>query len=290
MAFCLPRLRAMRRYIAPSRVSVFAAVIAACPSPPRRYGLPLPVRPAGCSPDRPLRGVSRAHPRCPGVGNWEGSVPSSAMMARPLTAPIPVTSSSRQRARAGGCPGRRSRGRGRRRQAAAGAGRRCPGRRELLSDLLVQAVISALIASISRRCSAISVAWMSRNRRQRLLQLRLLALSRSRRARPAPPGTVPPHEASRNRAATPNSPRSPPRSSAARPPDLLHPPVPRLVLSQPSVRQHPQVPPPPHEYRRSMPRSFSLQCHTQSAVSLLPRPQVLTSRVTSHTSSPPPRQ
>ena len=97
MAFCLPRLRAIRRYIAPSRVSVFAAVMTAWPSAPRMYRLPLPVRPGrAVSPDCLLRGVSRAHPAaCPGVGNWEGSVPSSAMMARPLTAPIPVTSSSR---------------------------------------------------------------------------------------------------------------------------------------------------------------------------------------------------
>ncbi len=87
MAFCLPRLRAIRRYIAPRRVSVLAAVIAACPRAPRRYRFPLPVRPGfALCPDCWLRGVSRAHPAaCPGVGNWEGSVPSSAMIEVCLT-------------------------------------------------------------------------------------------------------------------------------------------------------------------------------------------------------------
>src|SRR6266568_1119472 len=52
MAFCLPRLRAIRWYIAPRRVSVLTAVIAACPRAPRRYRFPLPVRPGfAVSPD-----------------------------------------------------------------------------------------------------------------------------------------------------------------------------------------------------------------------------------------------
>ena len=45
MAFCLPRRLAIRRYCSPRRVSVLAAAITHWPSAPRRYGLPLPVRP-----------------------------------------------------------------------------------------------------------------------------------------------------------------------------------------------------------------------------------------------------
>src|SRR5256885_12278153 len=71
MAFCLPRLRAMRRYSAPSRVSVLAAVIAAWPGAPRRYRLPLPVRPGlAVSPDCPERGVQPGQAAaCPGGGD-----------------------------------------------------------------------------------------------------------------------------------------------------------------------------------------------------------------------------
>src|SRR6266702_4276642 len=69
MAFCLPRLRAIRRYMAPRRVSVLAAVIAAWPSAPRRYRLPLPVRPGFAdSPGLPgARGQAR-----PGGGVRDG--------------------------------------------------------------------------------------------------------------------------------------------------------------------------------------------------------------------------
>ena len=45
MAFCLPRRLAVRRYCSPRRLSVLAAAITHWPSAPRRYELPLPVRP-----------------------------------------------------------------------------------------------------------------------------------------------------------------------------------------------------------------------------------------------------
>src|ERR1017187_4517666 len=93
MAFCLPRLRAWRRYRAPRKVSVLAAVMTATPVAPRRYGLPLPVRPALLvAPDWMARGVSFAQEaECPGVGNWVMSVPRSATMTwaapRPMHGP-----------------------------------------------------------------------------------------------------------------------------------------------------------------------------------------------------------
>src|ERR1017187_3964438 len=92
MAFCLPRLRAIRRYIAPSLVSVLAADITAWPSAPRRYGLPLPApQLQDLSPDCMVREVSLAQAAAwPGAGNVEGSVASSAMSTRALTAPMPA--------------------------------------------------------------------------------------------------------------------------------------------------------------------------------------------------------
>ena len=61
------------------------------------YRLPLPVRPGlVVSPDCMVRGVRRAQAAaCPGVGNIDGSVPSSAMMTWALRSPTPVISSSR---------------------------------------------------------------------------------------------------------------------------------------------------------------------------------------------------
>src|SRR5450755_1784226 len=96
MAFCLPRLRAWRRYRAPGKVSVLAAVMTATPVAPRRYGLPLPVRRALLvAPDWMARGVSFAQEAaCPGVGNWVMPVPSSATMTWAAPRPIPVISSS----------------------------------------------------------------------------------------------------------------------------------------------------------------------------------------------------
>src|ERR1039458_9430426 len=72
MAFCLPRLRAWRRYRAPGKVPVLAAVMTATPVAPRRQGPPLPVRPALLvAPDWMARGVSFAQEAaCPGAGNW----------------------------------------------------------------------------------------------------------------------------------------------------------------------------------------------------------------------------
>src|ERR1035441_8125257 len=63
----------------------------AAPSVPRRYGSPLPVRPAlRVFPDWMVRGVSLAQAAaCPGVGNWLMSVPSSATTTWAPSRPMP---------------------------------------------------------------------------------------------------------------------------------------------------------------------------------------------------------
>ena len=113
-----------------------------------------------------MREVSLAQAAaCPGAANWDGSVPSSAISTRALTAPIPVISSSRSASpstrtprsvQSGAWPPPTSP-----HAVQTGAVRGTCGRS--CSILASRPVISALIASISRRCTAISSAWMSRN-------------------------------------------------------------------------------------------------------------------------------
>ena len=168
MAFCLPRRRAIRRYCSPRRVSVLAAAITHWPSAPRRYGLPLPVRPGravfpGLEGARgqpgPRGGVpgggEHRHVGAelgdddPGVADADpGDLIEPCHQARhgravagqPGEWPPPI---SPQPVQAGATPGM---------DASC-----CP-------ILASRRVISSLIVSMSRRCVAISKAWTSRNR------------------------------------------------------------------------------------------------------------------------------
>ena len=224
MAFCLPRLRAMRRYRAPRRVSVLAQPSRTGRA--RRAGTGCPCRcgRAGGSPDWLVRGVSRAQAAaCPGVGNWDRSVPSSAMMTWALTAPIPVTSSSRSARPRSGCPvagaagGVAAAG-----QPAGGAGRRGAGDlRQLLLDRLVQpgdlVVDRVDQPQVGLDLEGVDVAEPAG---ERVLQLPGgWPSAAGRRARPAPPGCAPRRPGRRGTGGRwpRTGRRSPPRSSAGRP-------------------------------------------------------------------------
>ena len=250
MAFCLPRLRAIRRYIAPSRVSVFAAVIAACPSPPRRYGLPLPVRPGpGCFPGLPAAGRQPGPPGgVPGGGELGGA-----------GAELGDDGPARGRRRPGGSRSSRSASRRGSRSSQSGPPQASPqavqtgavpGTAASCCPICSsRAVISALIASIGPQVQRdLGGVDVSEPAGQRLVQLRLAGLEqvvaeRGQRRR----GPFPATRASRNR-----RPLTPNRSeitteifSSASSRIFFHPGlVPRLVLSQPGPGpgQHPQVP------------------------------------------------
>jgi hypothetical protein len=142
MAFCLPRLRAIRRYRAPRRVSVLAAVIADWPSAPRRYRLPLPVRPGfAVSPDC-LEREGQARPRggvpgggeCGRVGAELSDEYPGIALADPGDLIQPLGQAQQGRPFPGAAGGVAAAG-----QPAGRAGRRGPGDRcQLLLDLLVQ--------------------------------------------------------------------------------------------------------------------------------------------------------
>jgi hypothetical protein len=157
MAFCLPRLRAIRRYIAPRRVSVLAAVIAACPSAAQ---VPVPLAGAagpGCLPGLlaaggqpgPSGGVpGRGELRGVGAELGDDGPAVDGADAGDLIQPFGEREKGNVLVLAAGNVAAAD-------QTAGGAGRRGAGnQRQLPSDLVVQVVI----ASISRRCTAISVA------------------------------------------------------------------------------------------------------------------------------------
>ena len=217
------------------------------------YRLPLPVRPGrAVSPDCLLRGVSRAHPAaCPGVGNWEGSVPSSANDgpavdgADPGDLVQPVSEPEQEDAQVVAVGGVAAAG-----QPAGRAGRGgARDGRELLSDLLVQGgdlgVDRVDQPQVQRDLGGVDVAEPAG---QRLLQLRPAGLKpvvaeRGQRRRgpfPRDQGVEEPAAADTEQV------RDHHRDLQQRVlQDLLHPGlVPRLVLSQPGPGpgQHPQVP------------------------------------------------
>ena len=158
-------------------------------------------------------------------------------------------------------------------------------------------VISSLIASISRRCVLISKAWMSRNRPVSASSSSLrVALSRvSPSAASAAGLRSPATRASRNR-----RPLAPNKSEITT--EIFSSASSRIFstrawcrawswASRARVRvsaRRSRTGCGGTNERRSIPRSFSLHSHTQSARSLLPRPgRCLTSRaLTSHTCSP----
>ena len=166
------------------------------------------------------------------------------------------------------------------------------------SILSSRRVISSLIVSMSRRCVAISKAWISRNRP-------VSAAASCWRVALQPPV---PQRGQRGRASFPGDQglEEPPPAGAEQVgdhhgdlqqgvlEDLLDPVlVPDLVLGQPgpgagSATAGPGSGSGGTNERRSIPRSFSLHSHTQSSRSILPRPgRCLTSRaLTSHTSRP----
>jgi len=158
-----------------------------------------------------------------------------------------------------------------------------------------RAVISAQIASISRRCTAISKAWMSRNRPVRACASSArVALSRlSPSAASAARERFPATGASRNR-----RPLAPDRSEITT--EIFSSASSRIFstrawcrawscASRARVRvsaRRSRTGCGGTNDRRSVPRSFSLHSHTQSALPLLPRPGRCPTSLTSCTSSP----
>jgi len=214
------------------------------------------------------------------------------MTARPLTAPIPVISPKPPGqaqdlhvpvCAAGGV-------------AAAGQPARGAGR---VVREPVPAAVTIRSSAADLRVDRVDqphvhrdlVAWMSRNRPSGSASWRGCPEPVVARAPPARPGSVPRRPGHREPAAGPNKVEITTEIFSRRPPGSSPPgPGAGLVLGQPArVRVSAQV---PHgcgrtNERRSIPRSFSLHSHTQSACRSCPAGQVLdVAGLTSHTSSP----